>query len=201
VPLVTYRPSMQMDMILSKLYTDIVYAGDAEGLLTPQARTLSGFLQNCQSPNVCLLGFDEGEMSSFNGPWLWANFEPCFSGAFAGLWIKPEKRGTKQAARFTFELLEAALSTCPLLLNVTKQRNLVAEHEKLGYRLVGVLPKLWEDQDVWLLALEPQGLTVAKERFAGLWAAPAAMAGGEPLPEYSNGGLAAAERLEGGEEP
>lgn len=167
--LVTYKPDMQADMVLSKLYTDIIYARDGDGLLMPQAQTLSGFLSLCQAPNVCILGFDEGEFGTFNGPWLWANFEPCFSGAFVALWIKPEKRGTKQAVRFTFDLLGGALEQCPLLLNVTKQEELLEEHEKMGYKLVGKLTGLWEGKDVWLLSLDQEGLLRAKEKFAGLW--------------------------------
>lgn len=170
MPLVTYKPSLQMDMVLSKLYTDIIYAGDGDSLLMPEARMLSGFLKNCQLPNVCLLGYDEGEMAQYNGPWLWALFEPCFSGAFVALWIKPEKRGTKQSVRFTFELLEAALTTCPLLLGITRQKALVAEHQKMGYQLIGLLPGLWEGHDVWLLTLDREGLQDAKRPFANLWA-------------------------------
>jgi hypothetical protein len=172
MPLVTYHPDLQMDMLLSKLYTDIIYARDGDKLLAPQAQTLSGFLALCQTPNVCVLGFDEGDAGVLNGPWLWAVFEPVFSGAFVSLWVRPEKRGSKQAARVTFELLTDALDACPLLLNITKQAALLPDHEKLGYRLVGQLPGLWGGADVWLLALDRAGVEAAKTRFAGLWKGP-----------------------------
>jgi hypothetical protein len=149
-----YEPTMQSDLMLAKLYTEIIYSRDLDRLLAPDARTLSGFMKLCQPPNVCLLGTDEG-LENRDGAWMWANFEPCFSGAFVGMWIKAERRGSKGSLTAVVDILEAGLKDFSILLNITHQNYLLEEHEKFGYSLVGEIPLLWAGRSVWLLKLTP----------------------------------------------
>lgn len=147
-----YEPTMMSDLVLAKLFTEMAYSGDLEKMLGPRGKTLSGFLALCQPPNTCLLGIDEG-LLEMEGAWLWAHFEPCFSGAFVGMWVRPEKRGMKGSVRTVLGILEAGLKDYPVLLNITHQERLLEEHTDFGYRMVGEVPLLWGGRSVWLMQL------------------------------------------------
>lgn len=150
MPLMVYHPSISEDMLLSKAYTDIMWSRDADKLLSAQHQTLSGFLRLCQPPNVVIYGIDDGA-AAMNGIWLWSIVEPCYSGAFFSLWIKPEKRHTKQALKWTLDLYSKVLEESPVLLGITHQETLLEEHESIGYSILGKVPYLWGGNDVWVM--------------------------------------------------
>lgn len=167
MPTILYSPSIQSDMLLSKLYTDIMYSGDADKVLAPDVQTLSGFLHNCQKPRVCIYAIDDG-LAATSGIWLWCHLEPCFSGAFMALWIRPEKRGSKQSLNVVMDLYDAILLDFPVILGTTHQEELVEEHLKAGYLLLGEIPNLWGGKKVWVLTMTRESFSKRKEYYDSL---------------------------------
>lgn len=170
MPLALYRTTPQMDMFLSKVYTDIVYAGDGEKVLGERMQSLFGFLSGCQPPNICILGFDAGPRE-LNGAWMWTLMEPCYDGGFFSMWIRPEKRRTKQAFALAWECYERFFDEFPVLLGVTHQEDLLEEHQRLGYTLLGKVRNLKQGQDVWIMTIHKEDFLARKSEFADLIAA------------------------------
>lgn len=164
MPLTLYKSSPHMDMYLSKLYTDILYSGEAEKVLGERMQSLYGFLAGCQSPNICLLGFDGGE-KSLNGAWLWTLLEPCYDGGFFSLWIKKEKRQSKQAFALILDAYHRYFEFFPVLMGVTYQKDILEEHQRLGYKILGKVTNLKKDKDIWIMTCHREDFLNSTEKF------------------------------------
>jgi hypothetical protein len=167
MPLMLYRPSVANDIYLSKLYSDICIGGDGDKVLGEAMQLLSGFLAGCQSPRICLMAYDEGLLER-EGAWMWAHFEPCYDGGFLSMWVRGEKRRTKQAIATAFEVYERFFEQFPVLLGITHQPDLLDEHKHMGYTILGKVPGLKNGKDVWIMTLTKAEFDAKQSQFARL---------------------------------
>ena len=89
------------------------------------------------------------------GPWLFVSTRPWLDGAIFGIWVRPDKRRSKDMVYMASEAYTRALQKYKLLIGYTK-RPLQKMHQKMGYRLQGKIPGLWngEDVQIWTLRRE-----------------------------------------------
>lgn len=113
------------------------------------------------------MGYDEGLLER-EGAWMWAHFEPCYDGGFLSMWVRGEKRRTKQAIALAWEVYERFFEQFPVLLGITHQPDLLDEHKHMGYEILGRVPGLKNGQDVWIMVLTRADFAARQSQFARL---------------------------------
>jgi hypothetical protein len=87
------------------------------------------------------------------GPWICAWVEPCLSGAYAGAWISKKYRGTIQSVVFMNQFYKRSLERFPVLLGLTKQKELHDLHIALGYKFGCKIPGFFDGDDALLYVM------------------------------------------------
>ena len=145
-PIILYQPSREHDLVVSAWWARLVAGPDAERTFTPSVTdTLSAFLGFFQQPKHLVFKLDTV------GIWFAAWLEPVMSGAYFGLWIREDRRHSKLALVAFEESLSIAFTIFPVLIGVTRQPDLIDGHKRLGYTLLGQIPYLWDDTDVYIM--------------------------------------------------
>jgi hypothetical protein len=101
------------------------------------------------------------EMDS-DGIWIAAWLSPYMSGAEAGAWIRADRRRTIGAFRFIRKFYDAALEHFPVIVGITKQKELHDLHLALGYRYVGEISGLFDNAPAMLYQLTEETRREAK---------------------------------------
>jgi len=89
--------------------------------------------------------------------WFVGWFEPVMDGAFAGLWVRADRRRTHAALEAVEAFLATGLARWPVLIGVTKQEKLLPAHVRLGYTVLGAVPGLWGGEPAWVVTLTQEG--------------------------------------------
>jgi len=136
-----YNMTAAEDALLLHWWLSLHESEDIDKLFAPNDQALGNFMSIFRGPGKMLL-YSGSDSDMHFAAW----YEEVFSGhtAFASIWTSPVKRGT----RFQYDCALAAYSTAfaiwPSLIGITKQPDLLAEHEKFGYSVVGTLPGLFD---------------------------------------------------------
>ena len=135
------------EWLLVGWFYELLQSGDMNVTFTPDMRFLSNFLGMFRSRAT--LGYSADEKGIWFAFWV----EPCISGAFAGAWIRKDKRTSLAAVRAFREGINEAFKVFTVLIGLCKQEELRSMHQRLGYKQMGTVPGLWygEDVDVWVL--------------------------------------------------
>jgi hypothetical protein len=99
-----------------------------------------------------------------NGIWTAAWIEPCLSGAYAGAWVREDKRHSKATLKFINGFYDQVLEHFPTLLGLTKQPDLHRLHLGLGYKFGCTIPGLFDGDDAMLYVMTKES---RKERLNG----------------------------------
>ena len=146
--MILYEPSRDHDLVLARWWTTLISGDDASRTFSPDVTSnLHAFLSFFQLPRHLVFKLDGG------GVWFAAWYEPIMSGAFFGLWIREDHRQSRASFVAFEESIRAGLVVSPVLIGVTRQPDLIDEHERVGYTLVGRIPELWDGDDVWILTM------------------------------------------------
>ena len=143
--LLEYIPGEAADALMIHWYVKITNTGEKKNLMG--ADTVLTFIKFFEGKDLVL------KTNSELGIWFAAWYEPTFDGAFQGMWTDKSKRGTKTHLRAVEQAFEYGLSKWPILLGTTRQEHIIDEHVRLGYTVLGKIPKLWYGDDVWLMYL------------------------------------------------
>jgi len=110
-----------------------------------------------------------GYVADEKGIWYSWWVEPCISGAFAGLWIRKDKRTSISALRATREAINESFKVFTVLIGLCKQEHLRDIHLRLGYQRLGVVPGLWygEDVEVYILTKDDWDKGLGKQHVSG----------------------------------
>lgn len=87
---------------------------------------------------------------------------PYMSGAEAGAWLRQDKRRTVAAFKFIRQFYDAALQHFPVIVGITKQKELHDLHLALGYRYVGEISGLFDNSPAMLYELTTETRREAK---------------------------------------
>lgn len=156
------------EMFVLKWWTDLnANPAELENLFAKPLRNLTTILNWAASTVKVMFETD------WDGIWAAAWVEPYMSGAFFGAWIRPDKRHTKAALQFINQAYDTALGYFPVLIGLTKQKNLHELHLRLGYEYVGEVPYLFDGQTAYeyrmtkesrAFALSPEGKEDGRRR-------------------------------------
>ena len=145
--MVVYKPSPEHDMTLVRWWMDLTNSGEIEVVFSQSVVSFVDFLSLFLPPKTLVFEYDK------LGIWLAAWFDPVMSGAFMGFWIAKRKRRTRDAYRAAVKIYDLALAEWPVLIGVTRQKELLDIHENMGYVSNGVIPHLWDGQEAYVLHL------------------------------------------------
>lgn len=146
-----YQPTIEHDLIFSNWYVHLNESGDFDRIFTERLRPLSQFMSNFQSPTITAFARDDA-----HNVWIcawFATFSDIASGVFMHMWCREDMRGTREQYNLTHLIYSFATTAWPVVIGITKHEDLLHIHRKLGYHIVGTIPKMLDQQDVWVLYL------------------------------------------------
>jgi hypothetical protein len=144
--LLVYEPSAFCDTLMLSWWSRMIVAGDLEKFMSREALAASNFFARIQKPSMLLF-----KANNEFGVWFAALLSPLFDGAYFDMWIDQSKRSGKGWVVAMEEALSVGFEQYPILIGATTQANLIDGHLRLGYNLVGMVPKLWNEKDLHLL--------------------------------------------------
>lgn len=147
--MIVYDRSADHDALLAQWWARLWDAHEFERAFDDALVPLGAFLGHWRTgPRTLWMWVD------VQGVWMAVWFEPVFSGAFMGLWIRRDyRRGGcgRQSLAGIHAAHRWAFSRWPVVLVVTKQEQLLRPLRKLGYTEGMVIPRLWNGCDTWVL--------------------------------------------------
>lgn len=149
-----YQRTPTDDALLVQFYAQATTDGSAKYLFYDT--TLSGVFRYLSPERaVTLMRVRDGV------PWLVAWFEPCFDGAYLGLWAAEPLRYTIEGIYVVCALIDAGLDHRCTILGTTRQE-LIDEHKALGYAELGAVPALWDGRDVHWVYVTREGFEASR---------------------------------------
>jgi len=157
--LLPYVSSRDTDLLLAHWWAKMERDGDLPDLFTKSGQSLSSLYRIVGPGKTLLYGVDIG------GIWVAFWFEPMMSGVFMGAWVAREHRRTRRALDAFLQAWELALIHHTVVIGVTRQREIINEHERLGYTVLGCLPGIWDGEDAWAVMLTRPAFVKTLARF------------------------------------
>lgn len=140
-----YQPGTDHDDLLAGWYLHLRTTGDLERVFFPAMHSFSGFFQGFARTELVL---------ACDGHTVWAAVwvEHTLGVPFLGVWIDAPYRGSLRAARFLLTWHQRTTDAYPTLLCLTRQPDVVALAQALGYTTHGEIPGLWAGASATLLS-------------------------------------------------
>ena len=148
-PLKVYVGDNDDSIRIFNWWVELVESGDIATTMFPSCYALAPFIQMFQSGSCKLLyGIDDDNKIKIA---MWGQ-PVAFGIAFAGLWVRKSFRG-KAGLALTLKLYQVVFQLMNVLFGITREDKLKV-HEKLGYKIFGKFPGLWEGkEEAWLVTL------------------------------------------------
>lgn len=143
-----YQPGPDDDLLMLKAWDELVTSGELEKTFGSGSLSLSSWFKSIAPP-----GHQTFYEVDDEGIWLLFTLSPAFGAAFVTLWVARRHRHSPSRLAAVELAYEAAFQGFSLLLGVTKQERLLAQHERWGYTVVGRVPGLWDGEDAWIVTL------------------------------------------------
>lgn len=161
--LTLYTGTADEDVLVGRWYMQMVADGDLDGLFTRDSRTLGAVFAQVRRPHTLVYARDD------DGLWFTVWGVQLLSGTFLGLWVRRDRRRSREALRAVLDALAWYLEALPLVLGVTKQANHLREHRRLGYDVVGKIEGWFDGEDAWIVKLTRERLHATLERYRRRW--------------------------------
>ena len=154
-----YRGTAPEDVLIAGWWHRMDADGDLERIFPAGSRTMSELFRLVASPGKDLL-------YAFDAQGLWFAFwaERLLSAACIGFWVRADHRKSKTSAWHFLMAADMLLRLAPVIIGVTKQRDLVPIHRKFGYTVVGEIPDMYDGQAAIVMALTRPALFAAIQR-------------------------------------
>ena len=155
-----YKGTSEEDVALAYWYEHLFKTGDLDLITTRTSRTLHGFLSMFQPD--CFLTyslFEDAEHATspveFAG---WFSPERLTERVFYySNWTHQDIRGKRRQIMLGAAVYEAAFTFADVLIGITKQKDLIKIHQKVGYTYGCAIPKLFDGHDGYILYLTKRG--------------------------------------------
>lgn len=136
-----YTPGPDADIQIAQWWLRMRDDGDLDKTFLASAHCLSGFMDIWKNTDLMVEIDDSGIYVA-----MWCQ---RFMGAgMLGLWVRTDKRHSVGAVRSVLRMYRAVFdSGTGSIVGITKQPQLLEEHERLGYRVLGEVPGLWDAQN------------------------------------------------------
>lgn len=138
-----YQQAEAQDLLLLKLWFRLHETGDINRIFLPSSRRLAEFMARFQTPAVCAFTCGSNRQIDFI---VWFTpFQMAESAAIASLWSDPTVRGTRKLIEVITTVYQASFNIWQHILGVTRI-SLIAQHQKMGYNIVGTIPGFYEGE-------------------------------------------------------
>jgi hypothetical protein len=148
-----YQPCLEHDVAFLRWWEEMIASGDFEKVFASNRRTPTSFMETFAPPTLCVFSRDD------KGMWIvvwWHLFAGMDSGAFMHYWCREDMRGARKQLHVSQLVYDFAMDTWPVVIGLTKHEHLLRIHRKIGYNILGKIPKLLEGEDMWVLYLTPE---------------------------------------------
>ena len=145
-----YQATPQEDISIFEWWREISATpdGDLYKAFPQSTWALSSFYSLFRSPRVLLYVEDS------NGIWFTVWMERLEAAVVFSSWVRESMRGTRAHYRTAKLSYEIAFEMSSTLIGITKRPELLKLHEKIGYTILGSVPKLFDGQDdAWIVVL------------------------------------------------
>lgn len=140
-----YGATGDEDRLIALWHAQMEQDGDLEGLFTANSRTLAALFRIIGAGNKSLV-YDLDE----RGIWFAMWGEPMLNAAVIGVWIRRDRRPTRDALRRILDGFGWYLTPFPCLLVITKQKSLLDTLERLGYAMFGPVEEWFDGEPGWI---------------------------------------------------
>lgn len=132
-------------------------------LLGPTLWSMSAFMKNFTEPGMVLF-YDADE----KGWWIVSWVFPFMGGGTWGLWVRQDKRasGSRVGLSHIMRSLDFATTRHPVIVNTTKQPEIIAKTQRLGYTYIGMIPLLFDGEDCHVLHMTREVFAPMFERWS-----------------------------------
>ncbi len=173
----SYTPTSLHDWLLIDLWGKMQRDGSLQGAMFSSVQSLLPFCQLLAKPSTRLA-------MDHDGPYFCAWVEPMMTGVSLGLWIREDKRKSRQCLVFSHEVLDELLKTYQVVLVVTRDKTTSQFHKHFGFLFACEIPYIYEGDTAYISYLTQESYY---RRYLGK---------GEALdtqdtPSFDNNGIAA----------
>ena len=149
--LYTFGCDPSSDLLMAQWWLRMRTDGDLDKTFLASAHCLSGFMEIWRNTELMLEVDDEGIVVA---GWV----QPFMGSGMFGLWVRSDKRHNLATVRKVLtmyrHIFDAGIGS---IVGITKQEALLPEHEKLGYKVLGKVPKLWDkNNDGYVVVLSAE---------------------------------------------
>lgn len=149
------------ELLLGQTYVELQSSGNLQ-LIFCEPPSLGTFLSLFRPPTALLFEHD------MKGIYILCWLEPVLRGGTFALWIRQDHRHSPLAYRAYLKALVLALRAFPVVLGITGQETLVAQHERFGYTLRCKIDHLYgTGHPGWLLEVEKDRIYARVRRHNG----------------------------------
>lgn len=147
-PLTLYNGSAEHDLAVMHWWAVLNGTGEAEKTFMPNTyESMSKFYKLFKLPSFLTFKFDEGI-------WFASWYEPVMAGGFLGIWAAKDKRQSRAMLIAVEDAISFGLDRFPVLIGLTRQKDILDEHCCMGYRVLGNIPELWAGgKDCWVVSI------------------------------------------------
>jgi hypothetical protein len=151
-----YDRSAEADLELVRWWITMRDDGDLPTVFARGNRTLGWLMAYFQNEaRTLLVKHDE------RGIWFAAWFEPVMQHMVAALWIRKDCRKSRASLQAIDDVYAAVFRSCDVLLGLTRCE-LLRGHQRLGYSVIGQLPKAIDDEPGYLVSLTKDSFEAAR---------------------------------------
>lgn len=157
-----YSQSPAEDIIMLRWWMHLTETGDINRLMLPDARRLSPFLNVFKWPLVLIYSLDANNQIN-NAFWAAPNDNTSeYKTAYCGMWCRADGRGKRRQLDFTIFVYTFAFEFYEAILGMTWQPDLLDIHQKLGYSIVGCVPKLYDEDFLYIVHLTREAFSTSR---------------------------------------
>ena len=149
-----YSQSQEDDFRITSWYMHLLTTNDIAKIAAPRLKNLSSFLDFVRG-TLFVYHLDRNNQINF-AFWAEGTDDILPSPAYLGLWVSDSFKRTKRNFFITHLLYTISLEVFHDLLGTTWQQDLLAEHAKLGYTVVGMLPNLYRKEMTYIVHLNQE---------------------------------------------
>lgn len=154
----TYLPTSIHDWVLIDLWGKMQRDGSIEGAMLPSAQSLLSFCHLLAKPDETHFAMDR------EGPYFCAWTEPIMSGISLGLWVREDKRKSRQCLIFGHKVLETLFKRFPIVIVITQNEMTRRFHQHFGFISSYEIPYIYNGNTAYISYLTKEKYT---EKFFG----------------------------------
>lgn len=146
-----YTGTIQDDLYLMKWWMHLYESKkDINKLFRKDSQSLHKFLQLFQQPNVLIYVLKNNEITL--AAW-YSPFELSNDCTYLSAWTHEKYRGTRFQGECMHAIYEIAFSVRSVIIGITKQPDLLPIHRKIGYNILGRIPRAFDGEDGYIMTL------------------------------------------------